>query len=149
MNKLIDYLWGPLFLVSGIVLVVMAQSEGKIIRALDDHGKEAMADVTQIYWKSKGSGSARDFTADFNFVTDIKETVEISGHSIPDSVGRTVRDAKRGQIKVRYLPEDPRKVDFADYRTDVDSYRKFGVALVILGVIATWWKFFRKKSSED
>jgi uncharacterized protein DUF3592 len=148
MNKLIGYLLGPVVCGMGIFAIVHANSEATNVRALNDHGAVAMAEVTRIGWKQKRTGGGQQqFTVDMEFVTDSKEKISVEDYSVPTDLGTEIKANNGATLKVRYLPEDPQKVDLVDYPKNWVATRWAGVAMAVLGAIFTWWKF--RKISED
>jgi Protein of unknown function (DUF3592) len=145
LNNLGNMLFGPFLIVCGIGLVAVGFSQASKARLLNNHGIVTMAMVTTVHWKKKGF-SESDYTADLQFVTEDKQNISVGGLSIPTSVGKQFRDSKGGMLKLRYLPEDPQKVDLADYPDSPGETKIFGVVLALIGVGVMWWR--RHKTAE-
>jgi hypothetical protein len=144
LKNLGDVLFGPLLIVCGIVLVIVGFDQASKVRLLNNHGKVATAVVSMVHWKKKNF-SETGVTADMKFFTEDKQNISVGGVSIPDSVGKQLRDNKGGMLNLRYLPEDPQKVDLVDYPDSPGETKIFGVVIALIGVGIVWWR--RKKTA--
>jgi len=101
----------PALVILGGVLAYTGFGEARTARAMAEHGKAAVAEITAIRSKETSfSGKDQAYKADIRFQTENGQSASVTV-VIPVGLGSNIRaDGKGGSVPIRYLPENPSKI---------------------------------------
>lgn len=122
----------PLLIVGGAVVGFAGYDEMKTSAALADHGVATQAMVEEVTWKKK-TGIEKNFKAKVVFHADNGQDIHATV-GVSKALGQQLRDdAVAPVLEVKYLPENPRKVELADHKDASTPMFLASAAMVLIG----------------
>lgn len=132
--------------VFGIFLVYAGHRNAVKFAALNDHGKTAKAEITNLEWKEKKTSHADgQYTAHVRFATEDGRDINAEV-GVPAELGRALRyKSAPAVMTVRYLPEDPRTLEDINNDDSSDALKGVGRYMVLAGIAILAVRFFFSK----